>query len=325
MTSRRQLLLFIAKLGCSGLLLWLVLSRLDTAGIAARLRTTNSHWLLPALGLSPAIVLLSAWRWRVVSLGLLGLGEAVRYTWIGFFFGSVVPGLVGGDVAKGLSLAAKDPGVRDSRLPMSIVVDKLVGFWVLLFLFNIVGLIMITKEPQLLGPARNAVWSVGILTLAGLIAGTGLCHARGAIFFNRLIGSLPLGKLRTFGEKIGAALGAYSGNAAVLRRAVLISGVLHVVNAFSLWLVLRSLAIPASPWFAAVFYPMLSVLLALPVSISGVGVRDVFAAGMFRAFGLEAETGIAFSWLLLGLGIPNALIGAGIQLTEMFHRSSSLK
>jgi hypothetical protein len=69
------------------------------------------------------------------------------------------------------------------------------------------------------------------------------------------------------------------------------------------------------------FYPLLSGLLALPVSISGVGLRDVFSAGMFTAFGLGAEPGVAFSWLLLAMAVPNALIGGAIQLGEFFTES----
>jgi len=94
----------------------------------------------------------------------------------------------------------------------------------------------------------------------------------------------------------------------------------HVLNAFGFWLAMHSLAVPATPLFAAVFYPMLSVLLALPVSISGVGVRDVFSAAMFAAFGLSPEAGVAFSWLQLGLSVPVALVGGLIQLWEVVAR-----
>ena len=41
---------------------------------------------------------------------------------------------------------------------------------------------------------------------------------------------------------------------------------------------------------------------------------------MFSAFGLNPEAGVAFSWLLLGLGLPNALLGGLIQLWEVFRR-----
>lgn len=311
---------FAVKLAFSALLLWLVLTKVDFTGIVARLRMADTRWLLPALLAGPAAVLLSAWRWRVLSLGLLGFGEGVRYTWIGLFFGSIVPGVVGGDVAKGVSLAAKTTRARDSRLPVSIVMDKLVGFWVLLLGFILVALVMLTLQPQLLAGMRGAFWAAGGVAAIGLAAAVTLCHPLGAAAFSAIAAQLPSATLRNAASRALTALGTYQGQGRVLLQAALISVVIHALNALSFWLVMHSLAIPASLWFAALFYPLLSGLLVLPVSVSGIGVRDVFAASMFTAFGLNPEAGVAFSWLLLGLGIPNALIGGCIQLWEMFHR-----
>lgn len=161
--SRPRLLLF-AKLTVSVLLLWFVLSRINPGDITVRLRSADVHWLVPPFALGPLVIVLYAWRWRVPSLGLIKFGDAVSYTWIGLFFGSILPGIVGGDVAKGLSLAAKNPLTRDPRLPISIFVDKLVGFWVLILLFNIVSLGLLASQPRLLVGARGAIGLAGLIT-----------------------------------------------------------------------------------------------------------------------------------------------------------------
>ncbi len=316
----RAPLLFAIKLVLSGLLLWYVLTKVDAHGIVARLHGVELRWVIPAMLMGPVVVVLSAARWRILSLGLLDLGETVRYTWVGLFFGSIMPGIIGGDVAKGVSLAAKESRARDARLPVSIVADKLVGFWVLLLQFNLVAVILLALQPQLLTGMRSALWITTGATIAGLVAAAALCHPRGAAWFSTTAHRLPAARLRDGAARGMAAVGFYQGRGNVLLQAALISFAIHLINAFALWMVLRSLAIPASFWFAAVFYPLLSVVLALPVSISGVGVRDVFAASMFTAFSLNPESGVAFSWLLLGLSIPNALIGGLVQLWEMFRR-----
>jgi len=318
MTARKYLLL-AAKVGVSGLLLWFVLTRVDGADIVARLRATDVRWLLPMLALAPLTILLSAWRWRLLSLGLLGFGEAVRYTWIGLFFGSILPGVVGGDVAKGLSLAARDPRARDSRLPVSIIVDKIVGLWTLIALFILAALLLLATQPQLLAGMRGAVWLAALIGVGGLIGGVGLCHPKGATVLSSIVNRLPFAPVRRIAAKIAAAIASYGGQGRTLATAAALSVVIHVLNALGFWLAMHSLAVPATPLFAAVFYPMLSVLLALPVSISGVGVRDVFSAAMFAAFGLSPEAGAA-SWLQLGLSLPVALVGGLIQLWEVVAR-----
>ena len=318
--TRKQLLLLIVKIGVSAVLLWLVLTRVDIAGIAVRLHAADARWLGPVLLLGILGVPLSAWRWQLLSCGLLSFGEALRYTWIGIFFGSIMPGVVGGDLAKGVSLAAKKAKARDSRLPMSIVIDKLVGFWVLMLGFSVVALVLLTVQPHLLMNMRSILWTTCGATAAGLVAATPICHPRGATWFASIAAKLPTVGLRSAANRVLAAFGAYRSQGGVLLQAALLSVVIHALNAVSFWLVMRSLAIPASLFFAAIFYPLLTCLLALPVSVSGVGVRDVFAASMFAAFSLDPESGVAFSWLLLGLGVPNILIGGGLQLWEIFHR-----
>jgi uncharacterized protein (TIRG00374 family) len=323
MARSRAVLLFGIKLALSGLLLWFVLTKVDVRDITSRLRSADVRWLIPAIVLAPIVIVLSAWRWRVLSLGLIKFGDAVSYTWIGLFFGSILPGVVGGDVAKGVSLAAKNPNTRDPRLPISILVDKLVGFWVLLLLFNVVALGLLTSQPQLLAGARGAIGWTGLVTFAGLLGGIALCSARGQRDFSRLADLLPFAPVRALAKRLVDAIGNYVGQGRVLFKAALIGALIHAFNAFGFWLTMHALAIPATPWFAAVFYALLSVLLALPISISGVGVRDVLAAGMFTSFGLNPESGVAFSWLQLGLGLPIALIGGLIQLWEVFRRRAS--
>lgn len=323
MISPKSGLLLAAKLILSALLLWLVLHKIDVASTLERLRSTQIRWLLPALLIGPVAVLLSAWRWRILGLGLLGFREAVSYTWIGLFFGSILPGVIGGDVAKGVSLALRDKGSRDPRLPMSIVVDKLVGLWALLLLFGGVAIPLMLTHPELLAEVRRTVWVALALAAAGIAGGAVLCHPRGSWALTRFVQLLPFAILRRGAGKIADTVGSYGGKGRAVGQCVLLSLLLHSLNACALWLAMHSLAIPASPVFAAVFYPLLSGLLALPVSISGIGVRDVFALGMFSAFGLEPTAAVAFSWLLLAMSVPNALVGGVIQLYEFFRHGKS--
>src|SRR5204863_3868722 len=95
------------------------------------------RFVLLGYGVLAVVITLSAWRWHVLANGLLDWGQAARYTWIGAFFGHILPGGVSGDIAKGVSIALKHPETRGLSLPASIVVDKLVGFVVLTILFAI--------------------------------------------------------------------------------------------------------------------------------------------------------------------------------------------
>ena len=309
------------KLAFSGLLVWIVIRHVPFSEVLGSLRTIDTRWLVVIAAIGPVSVVLSAWRWKWLSLGLIPLGEAIRYTWIGLFFSTIVPGVVGGDIAKGVSLAAKDPNTRDPRLPVSIAVDKIVGFWVLLAMFDAVSLFLLKAQPTLLLQLRSVIWIILAATALGLIAGIAAFHRTSAVWGRSLADKIPVAPLRSAAVKLLESISLYHGQTAILMRSVAMSVVMHALTSVSFWLLMRALAIPASLGFAAVFYSLLSVVLVIPVSVSGVGVRDVAAAGIFTAFGLKAPAGVAFSWAILLVSLPNVLIGGLIQIWELFHRA----
>jgi uncharacterized membrane protein YbhN (UPF0104 family) len=318
--NRMRWLLLAAKVGLSALLLWWVVSKVGLSGIAVRLREAHPEWLLPAVLMGPIVVVLSAWRWQILSLGLLGFGVALRYTWVGLFFGSIVPGAVGGDVAKGISLAAKLPATRDKRLPLSIVIDKLVGVWILLLQFLLVVNLTLLTQPALLPIAKGTLWVASVAILVGLGSALALFQPAIASQIRALSVRLP-SPVSRLALKALNAVGSYAGNGVCVLKAAGLSLLIHLVNASCVWMVTQSLAIPATPWFAFLFYSLLTVVLSLPVSISGVGLRDAFAASLFTSYGMAPESGVALSWLLLAMAVPNALIGGAIQLGEFLTES----
>jgi uncharacterized membrane protein YbhN (UPF0104 family) len=95
---------------------------------------------------------------------------------------------------------------------------------------------------------------------------------------------------------------------------------IHVVNIIATYLSFRALRVDAGLLFASVVYPVVSVMLLVPISISGIGVRDATLAVLFTLFGLSAASGVALSWLALLAMIPNVLIGGAIQLVEMYRK-----
>ena len=110
MSSKAAALFGLKGLVSAGLLA-LVLARVDVTAIFDVL--ARADLMLVALWylLLPVIISLTARRWQVLAPGLT-YPMAVKYTWIGVFFGSVLPGSISGDVAKGISLALKDANAR---------------------------------------------------------------------------------------------------------------------------------------------------------------------------------------------------------------------
>ncbi|MFA5212717.1 MAG: flippase-like domain-containing protein, partial [Methanoregula sp.] len=81
------------------------------------------------------------------------------------------------------------------------------------------------------------------------------------------------------------------------------------------YLLALSIGIDVGIFFFVLVIPVLSLLDLLPISISGIGTRDIALIFLFGLKGISAEQAVAFSLLYLFMSYwLIALIGAGVYL-----------
>lgn len=314
--NRRAIILLAAKLALSAGLLMLVLARVDVTSVLDILSRASLGLVIAWYMLVPLTMALAAWRWQILAPGLR-FGTALKYTWIGVFFGHVLPGSIAGDIAKGVSLALKDAGAR-SGLAASIIADKVVGFAALILYFDAACAVVYALHGESSGPVRHLAAVALVLSLAGA---AGAVLAAWVVFHSEIFSIRGrAGLTGRLIEGIGAAAAFYGNKPGALMRAFAISALIHLVNIFATYLSFRALHVEAGLLFAAIVYPVLSVMLLIPISISGIGVRDATLAVLFALFGLSAASGVALSWLALLAVIPNVVIGGSVQLFEMYRK-----
>ena len=91
---------------------------------------------------------------------------------------------------------------------------------------------------------------------------------------------------------------------------ILLTVIAFVTNYVQAWLVTRALGIDLTFIDVAALLAISSLLSLLPISISGVGVRESFFALIFPAFGLAETLGIAFGLGVFGvIYLPALLAG----------------
>lgn len=313
--NRKAVVVLLAKLILSVGLLLLVLAKVDL-NLVLQILSRADPWLVAVwYSLVPLTIALAAWRWEILAPGL-SYSMALKYTWIGVFFGHVLPGSIAGDIAKGVSLALKDSGAR-SGLAASIVAEKGIGLIALLLFFDIACAVVYV----LYGNASTQIRHLAVLALALSLMGVigvviaALLARRSDLF----LVSGREGMLGRLADGIAAAAKFYSNKPSLLVKALLISMVIHIVNIGATYLSFCALRVDADLLFASVVYPVVSVMLLIPISISGIGIRDATMAVLFTLFGLSAASGVALSWLTLLAVIPNVAIGGTIQLREIYR------
>ena len=285
-----------------GLLAW-VFSRVGIAQVLEVARGASPGLLAVSGLLSVFGILLRAWRWQVLLRAIGARPPFARLVYLYFvsqFFSSFLPTGFAGDVVRVLDTGH---GVSSTQAAGTVIVERLAGF-VSLFLLALAAL-------PFAGGLVPPAWVLGIAGLSLAVVAGSLVLFEGRLL-RKATAWLPGGLSLTSGSWLAQT---YDVVVACGARAILsalgIATVFNIVQiAFNLALA-RALGIEAHALYFALFIPVATVALLVPISISGLGVREQIYVTLFAspAVGLAAPQAVALSLGAYGLDTLNGLVG----------------
>lgn len=262
----------------------ILLSRVDLHDVGASLARVAWMPLAASLALAPLLFAIKAWRWRSLLAACgrrIPLAEATWLYTIAAGAGSLTPGAVG-DFWKGLS-----PGIGSRAVGLwTSAIDRLYDLAFLLLLGTTVATAWVSGESTRL-LARVAI--------AALVLAVWLARRR--------LLTLAAAWLPKFPDD-GEAL-ERSAPAAIA--ATLASTLIALVR-FELLVVALGLSLAWPQRFVA--FVLTSGVAALPLSVAGVGTRDLALLGYLRSSEISAADSIALSALCLALFVWNGILAA---------------
>lgn len=250
-------------------------------------------------------------RWMVLARPLgfkTPLRVLVNYYLVGMFFNLFAPGTVGGDVSRIYYLARDGEENLNKRLggatmhaAVSVFIDRVIGMAVLVWL----GALGLFLFPQYAIPAavRHLTFALGG---AFLVAGISLPLARRVLPAD---GHPIVVKLRV-------AVRAYQAHWQAIPQAILLSFVVHFMQAWIHMLLGRAIQIDIPYSFCIILYPLVGTFSALPISLSGLGLREGGYVFLFQFIGVGSEKGVAFGLLLFVIIALDSLIGGFLFLVQ---------
>jgi len=289
----------------SGLLLALVISK--ASGVDSAIPDQHHARTLALLAAAVFTALigvwLSAWRWQRVLLlfdSKVRLPALFSHYVAGLLVGNVLPSTIGGDVVR-VARAGNTVGSSEVSFA-SVVLERLTGF-VALPLLVLLGFAV---QPSLIDEP-HAWFAVGIafgtLVLLGLILLV-VGHPRLAGRFaerenwSRFIGAAHIGveRLRREPGQIFPILG---------------TAMLFQVSQIAMFgLIFRALDLDIPIAAVLAFTPAVLMLQVLPISFSGLGVREGALVFFFRSFGVSNTQAVAAGLLWWGCMIAVSMLGA---------------
>lgn len=286
------------------------------AEMAAAIGQADPLWLLLGIAIYGIVEIGAGLRWQI----LLHV-QGIRLSWrrvlslvfIGLFFNFFIPGATGGDAVKIFYLLKETPGRRTAAL-LSVIVDRLLGLFALVALASI---LIAAKWSWLTSDAETAEWVwIVLAVLAGsllFLVGSLLLSSRDLLY--RLPPRFPA---RDKLAEIAMAYRLYGRKWKPSVIAFLISIVAHFGYYATFYCAARSLGknanLPAFPEFFAIM-PIVGTITSLPISIGGVGWREVVFQTFLRNL-CHATEGVAIAVSSTGylLTLAWGLVGGLIYL-----------
>jgi glycosyltransferase 2 family protein len=295
-----------------GIVAYLV-RRIDVAGLGRALGEVRLPWLAAALALYTAGQILSVVKWAILgrAVGLAApLASYLRFYFIGMFFNFLGVSTLGGDVARALYLGG---GRRPGLALDSVLFDRVSGL-AILALVGAAALVAFPAAP--LPPALRAGVTVAGLAL---VAAWWTCP--------RLVRLLP--ETNRVRRQVETELAPFWRDRGVLGRAAAVSVAFHLSQVGVQWLLGRAAGLTVPLWYCLVFHPVLSVMMALPVSLGGFGVREggyVYFLGKLGVPDLSAVTMGLLWWAVTAMaGLVGGVVflASGAALPSLAVRSTS--
>jgi uncharacterized protein (TIRG00374 family) len=280
--------------------------------------------LVASFGCMGLTILLGVLRWRRV-LGVQGLelpfGRAGEISLVAHFFNSFLLGSTGGDLMKAY-FAARETHHLKTEAVVTVFVDRLIGLFAMLFFAS---LMMIPNRALMAADRRLGVIALFILlmmlacgTVTGLAFWGGLSrrwpHARS------WLRRLPRGDLL---ERSLDSCRRFGKEPAFLAQALTVSMAVNAAAVLQVMCLAWGMRLSISPLALFVIVPMIICISALPITPSGLGVRENLYVLMLATpeINVAATQALSLSLLAYAGSLLWSLIGGLVyaSLKETHH------
>lgn len=311
----KKALLILVKLGITTALLWMIFrEHRFTVAILPHLRSmlTEWPWTLAGLGFVGLSTWFSALRWQVLLIGQehpVPGREVLRVTVVSNFFNITSLGAVGGDAYRVLALMQR-PGARRLPILVSIMLDHMLGMLGLAVLFLTCGYAFRDRLDSY-GPEVHAIvkgfsWFMGgslVGILLSAISFTPRLYNWGERQWPWILGWPPL---KSFAQACDAIRRAWGCSLLAALLSILIFGT-HFLSFYCGIYAVGGQA-PLLEIMAAM--PIVDTAAGLPISVSGLGVREkTFETLVSAMTSVPEATAVSASLAGWGMSVVWGLLG----------------
>ena len=299
-----------------------ILYKIDLGKTAHILGSASAPWVFASIVMTMITVPPMAWRWRLL-LHVRGIRENVawltRTYFVSYAWGQILPTSVGGDASRIIETARRHPG-QVTPITGSVLVERALGGAVTLLLAGVGFLLAIGRYP-----IGAYLWPEGIFVVATVVAGV--------VFFSRrirrrLVFLIPLARRLRVERPARAVYEGIHGYRDHPKALVVVASatvVLQLTRVIAIYASARAVGIHLSLLPYVVLGPLLFLVMLVPFTVNGIGVREAFFVSFLGNLHVSADAAFACGFLFFVMTVLLALPGLAVILWEnIFDRRTSV-
>lgn len=325
MAKRKDPLLFLLKIFISfSLLIFIIVKKAPLREIGESIKEANLWWICLSFSLHSLGLLISAVRWQILIKAqgdFATLGYLAKSYLVGNFFNHFLPTRFGGDVIRVWD--GSKPSKSLLKSTAIVLVERLSGIIVLLFFALVVSLFHLDMARQI-----PVIWISLFVGFVGLAAILGFFLP----FSARLIGHLPdrwsLGRIKEKIFRFREIVLVYRNKKKALFQTLFFAFLLQINVILHYYFVGKALSLDIPFFDYFIFIPLILIILTIPVTINGHGLREVLYTGVFSLYGIASFAAVSFSVIAdiafaLVIGLVGGFVYAFRRRRQAFEKRAS--
>lgn len=297
----------------SGAVIAYLVWRIDLGQTADLLADSKPGYVLGAFSIFLATTWVMAWRWQLL-LAAKGmhepLGWLTRVYFVGYAAGQILPTAIGGDAVRIIEHARRRPEAK-ANAAAAVLMERVIGA---------AGVLLVVAVGIAIAAGRYENVRALVFLEIVFVAITALILA--ALFSRRLSRPLeervfPLGRrLRLEGPvtSLYRAMHEYREVPGPLFVVLAVTMAVQFVRIVAIWLCGEAVGVDVSPLVYFILGPLLFLIQMVPVTLNGLGVREVFFVEFLTRFDVSEPAALATGLLFYAVTIAVALPGVFIFL-----------
>jgi len=312
----------VLRVAVSVTLIGLLLKRANLPELVDTVREANWWWLLAALALQFVCLLLSTYRWHIL-LSAQNMHYCFRvlnsFNWVGRFFNVLLPTAQGGDAMRIYEMAKYSQRAADSII--SVLADRLLGF---VALFVICWVSLAAMGWRLL-EGTNILLIVSLLSLVFILALVSLLNRRLMLVLISLTRYAKFWNLESRLTRVYDSLQKLIKYRRALAHAFWAAIFMQLINIVAIYVTALAVGISLPLSFFLMVVPLIWVIVMVPISVGGLGVREGAFVFFFSQQGISAASAISLSLLFFAQALIIALAGGVIYALGRYRRRQNTK